>query len=110
MSLWSFLKKRNDIPVYTVVRQDPIRKDYTVLIKSTVECIRVLEARMTRDQKDFEEALKRLGTDPELTQACCRYFVVTDNCRDCAELSLILDLSFQKFKFASVRFITKYIL
>ena len=41
-------------------------KDYTVLIKSTVECIRVLEARMTRAQKDFQEALKHPGTDPEL--------------------------------------------
>ena len=29
------------------------------------------------------------------------FFVVTDNCRDCAELSRILDLSFQKIKFAS---------
>ena len=37
-----------------------------MLIKSTVECIRVLEARMTRAQKDFQEALKRPGTDSEL--------------------------------------------
>ena len=56
----------DQIKVVTVVHQDPIRKDYTVLIKSTVECIRVLEARMTRAQKDFQEALKHPGTDPEL--------------------------------------------
>ena len=56
----------DEIKVVTVVHQDPIRKDYTVLIKSTVECIRVLEARMTRAQKDFQEALKHPGTDPEL--------------------------------------------
>ena len=37
----------DQIKVVTVVHQDPIRKDYTVLIKSTVECIRVLEVRMT---------------------------------------------------------------
>ena len=51
----------DQIKVVTVVHQDPIRKDYTVLIKSTVECIRVLEARMTRAQKDFEEALRHPG-------------------------------------------------
>lgn len=56
----------DQIKVVTVVHQDPIRKDYTVLIKSTVECIRVLEARMTRAQKDFQEALKHPGTDSEL--------------------------------------------
>ena len=56
----------DQIRVVTVVHQDPIRKDYTVLIKSTVECIRVLEARMTRAQKDFQEALKHPGTDHDL--------------------------------------------
>ena len=56
----------DQIKVVTVVHQDPIRKDYTVLIKSTVECIRVLEARMARAQKDFQEALKHPGTDSEL--------------------------------------------
>ena len=56
----------DQIKVVTVVHQDPIRKDYTVLIKSTVECIRVLEARMTRAQKDFQEALKHPGTDHDL--------------------------------------------
>ena len=56
----------DQIKVVTVVHQDPIRKDYTVLIKSTVEFIRVLEARMTRAQKDFQEALKHPGTDSEL--------------------------------------------
>ena len=56
----------DQIKVVTVVHQDPIRKDYTVLIKSTVECIRVLEVRMTRAQKDFQEALKHPGTDHDL--------------------------------------------
>ena len=56
----------DQIKVVTVVHQDPIRKDYTVLIKSTVECIRVLEARMPRAQKAFQEALKQPGPDSEL--------------------------------------------
>ena len=44
----------------------PIRKDYTVLIKSTVDCIRTLEFRMNRAQSDFQKALKCPGTDPDL--------------------------------------------
>ena len=36
----------DQIKVVTVVHQDSIRKDYTVLIKSTVECIRTLDFRM----------------------------------------------------------------
>ena len=68
----------DQIKVVTVVHQDPIRKDYTVLIKSTVECIRVLEVRMTRAQKDFEEALKRPGTDPELINShATRFRLIT---------------------------------
>ena len=68
----------DQIKVVTVVHQDPIRKDYTVLIKSTVECIRVLETRMTRAQKDFEEALKRPGTDPELINShATRFRLIT---------------------------------
>ena len=68
----------DQIKVVTVVHQDPIRKDYTVLIKSTVECIRVLETRMTRAQKDFEEALKHPGTDPELINShATRFRLIT---------------------------------
>ena len=37
----------DQIKVVTEVHQDPIRKDYTELIKSTVECIRTLDFRMT---------------------------------------------------------------
>ena len=56
----------DEIKVVTVVHQDPIRKDYTVLIKSTVDCIRTLEFRMNRAQSDFQKALKCPGTDPDL--------------------------------------------
>ena len=56
----------DEIKVVTEVYQSPIRKDYTELIKSTVECIRTLDFRMLRAQKDFQEALKYPGTDPEL--------------------------------------------
>ena len=54
------------ILVVTEVYQEPIRKDYTVLIKSTVDCIRTLEFRMNRAQSDFQKALKCPGTDPDL--------------------------------------------
>ena len=54
------------IKVVTEVYQEPIRKDYTVLIKSTVDCIRTLEFRMNRAQSDFQKALKCPGTDPDL--------------------------------------------
>ena len=43
----------DEIKVVTEVYQEPIRKDYTVLIKSTVDCIRTLEFRMNRAQSDF---------------------------------------------------------
>ena len=33
----------DEIKVVTEVYQEPIRKDYTVLIKSTVDCIRTLK-------------------------------------------------------------------
>ena len=56
----------DEIKVVTEVHQDPIRKDYTELIKSTVECIRTLDFRMLRAQADFQKALKLPGTDPEL--------------------------------------------
>lgn len=49
--------------------KSPIRKDYTELIKSTVECIRTLDFRMLRAQKDFQEAIKCPGVDPEFIQA-----------------------------------------
>ena len=55
----------DEIKVVTEVNQDPIRKDYTELIKSTVECIRTLGFRMLRAQKDFQEAIKCPGVDPE---------------------------------------------
>ena len=68
----------DQIKVVTVVHHDPIRKDYTVLIKSTVECSRVLEARMTRAQKDFQEALKHPGTDHDLiNRPATRFRVIT---------------------------------
>ena len=56
----------DQIKVVTVVQQDPIRKDYTVLIKSTVDCIRTLEFRMNRAQDDFQKAIKCPGTDADL--------------------------------------------
>ena len=56
----------DEIKVVTEVYQEPIRKDYTVLIKSTVDCIRALEFRMNRAQSDFQKALKCPGTDPDL--------------------------------------------
>ena len=56
----------DQIKVVTEVYQEPIRKDYTVLIKSTVDCIRTLEFRMNRAQSDFQKALKCPGTDPDL--------------------------------------------
>ena len=56
----------DEIKVVTEVYQEPIRKDYTVLIKSTVDCIRTLEFRMNRAQSDFQKALKCPGTDPDL--------------------------------------------
>ena len=59
----------DQIKVVTEVHQDPIRKDYTELIKSTVECIRTLDFRMLRAQKDFQEAIKCPGVDPEFIQA-----------------------------------------
>ena len=55
----------DEIKVVTEVHPDPIRKDYTELIKSTVECIRTLDFRMLRAQKDFQEAIKCPGVDPE---------------------------------------------
>ena len=36
----------DEIKVVTEVYQEPIRKDYTMLIKSTVNCIRTLGNRM----------------------------------------------------------------
>ena len=48
----------DQIKVVTEVYQEPIRKDYTVLIKSTVDCIRTLEFRMNRAQSDFQKAIK----------------------------------------------------
>ena len=59
----------DEIKVVTEVYQSPIRKDYTELIKSTVECIRTLDCRMLRAQKDFQEAIKCPGVDPEFIQA-----------------------------------------
>ena len=59
----------DEIKVVTEVNQDPIRKDYTELIKSTVECIRTLDFRMLRAQKDFQEAIKCPGIDPEFIEA-----------------------------------------
>ena len=59
----------DEIKVVTEVNQDPIRKDYTELIKSTVECIRTLDFRMLRAQKDFQEAIKCPGVDPEFIEA-----------------------------------------
>ena len=56
----------DEIKVVTEVYQEPIRKDYTVLIKSTVDCIRTLEFRMNRAQSDFQKAIKCPGTDPDL--------------------------------------------
>ena len=56
----------DQIKVVSVVHQDPIRKDYTVLIKSTVDCIRTLEFRMNRAQGDFQKAIKCPGTDADL--------------------------------------------
>lgn len=44
----------DEIKVVTEVYQEHIRKDYTVLIKSTVNCIRTLEFRMNRAQSDFQ--------------------------------------------------------
>ena len=60
-----------EIKVVTEVYQEPIRKDYTVLIKSTVDCIRTLEFRMNRAQSDFQKGLKCLGTDPDLFHPSC---------------------------------------
>ena len=59
----------DEIKVVTEVNQDPIRKDYTELIKSTVECIRTLDFRMRRAQDDFQKAIKCPGVDPEFIQA-----------------------------------------
>ena len=59
----------DEIKVVTEVHQDPIRKDYTELIKSTVECIRTLDFRMRRAQDDFQKAIKCPGVDPEFIQA-----------------------------------------
>ena len=56
----------DEIKVVTEVYQEPIRKDYTVLIKSTVDCIHTLEFRMNRSQSDFQKAIKCPGTDPDL--------------------------------------------
>lgn len=56
----------DEIKVVTEVYQEPIRKDYTLLIKSTVDCIRTLEFRMNRAQSDFQKALKYPGADPDL--------------------------------------------
>ena len=70
--LQSFLCNRglhHTLKVVTEVNQDPIRKDYTELIKSTVECIRTLDFRMLRAQKDFQEAIKCPGVDPEFIEA-----------------------------------------
>lgn len=59
----------DEIKVVIEVNQDPIRKDYTELIKSTVECIRTLDFRMRRAQDDFQKAIKCPGVDPEFIQA-----------------------------------------
>ena len=59
----------DQIKVVTEVHQDPIRKDYTELIKSTVECIRTLDFRMRRAQNDFQEAIKCPGVGPEFIEA-----------------------------------------
>ena len=59
----------DEIKVVTEVNQDPIRKDYTELIKSTVECICTLDFRMRRAQDDFQKAIKCPGVDPEFIQA-----------------------------------------
>ena len=64
----------NQIKVVTEVHQDPIRKDYTELIKSMVECISTLDFRMLRAQKDFQEATKCPGVDPEFIQAQAYWF------------------------------------
>ena len=56
----------DEIKVTTEVYQSPVKKDYTVLIKSVVETIRLLDKRMLRAQNDFENALNFPGTDPEL--------------------------------------------
>ena len=56
----------DEIKVTTEVYQSPVKKDYTVLIKSVVETIRILGKRMLRAQNDFERALNFPGTDPEL--------------------------------------------
>ena len=56
----------DEIKVTTEVYQSPVKKDYTVLIKSVVETIRLLDKRMLRAQADFEKALNFPGTDPEL--------------------------------------------
>ena len=55
--------------VQRVGRLTMIRKDYTELIKSTVECIRTLDFRMRRAQKDFQEAIKCPGVDPVFIEA-----------------------------------------
>ena len=59
----------DEIKVVTEVHQDPIRKDYTQLIKSTVECIRTLDFRMRRAQDDFQKAIKCPGVDTEFIEA-----------------------------------------
>ena len=59
----------DEIKVVTEVYQSPIRKDYTELIKSTVECIRTLDFRMRRAQDDFQKAIKCPGVDPEFIEA-----------------------------------------
>ena len=59
----------DEIKVVTEVNQDPIRKDYTELIKSTLECIRTLDFRMRRAQDDFQKAIKCPGVDPEFIEA-----------------------------------------
>ena len=58
----------DEIKVVTEVHQDSIRKDYTELIKSTVECIRTLDFRMRRAQDDFQKAIKCPGVDPEFIE------------------------------------------
>ena len=68
----------DEIKVVTEVNQDPIRKDYTELIKSTVECIRTLDFRMRRAQDDFQKAIKCPGVDPEFIQAqASRFRLIT---------------------------------
>ena len=59
----------DEIKVVTEVYQSTIRKDYTELIKSTVECIRTLDFRMRRAQDDFQKAIKCPGVDPEFIEA-----------------------------------------